>query len=107
MLRYVFEWFGIILLFGFIIIMCNTKLTEEDVYLITFVWAICRICEKLEDLINDFIMSLEFSEHVLDIKVIENKRFEETGIYYSKEGNWKREEIYYAAYICVGGKIYV
>lgn len=63
--------------------------------------------EKLEDLINDYIMSLEFSEHVLDIKVIENKRFEETGIYYSKEGNWKREEIYYAAYICVGGKIYV
>lgn len=63
--------------------------------------------EKLEDLINDFIMSLEFSEYVLDIKVIENKRFEETGIYYSKEGTWKREEIYYAAYICVGGKIYV
>ena len=42
--------------------------------------------EKLEDLINDFIMSLEFSEYVLDIKVIEKKRFEETGIYYSKEG---------------------
>ena len=63
--------------------------------------------EKLEDLINDFIMSLEFSEYVLDIKVIENKRFEETGIYYSKEGTCKREEIYYAAYICVGGKIYV
>ena len=63
--------------------------------------------EKLEDLINNFIMSLEFSEYVLDIKVIENKRFEETGIYYSKEGNWKREEIYNAAYICVGGKIYV
>ena len=37
MLRYVFEWFGIILLFGFIMIMCNTKLTEEDVYVITFV----------------------------------------------------------------------
>ena len=33
--------------------------------------------EKLEDLINDFIMSLEFSEYVLDIKIIENKRFEE------------------------------
>ena len=33
--------------------------------------------EKLEDLINDYIMSLEFSEHVLDIKVIENKKFEE------------------------------
>ena len=63
--------------------------------------------EKLEDLINDFIMSLEFSEYVLDIKVIENKRFEETGIYYSKEGNWKKEKISYAAYICVGGKIYV
>ena len=63
--------------------------------------------EKLEDLINDFIMSLEFSEYVIDIKVIENRRFEETGIYYSKERTWKREEIYYAAYICVGGKIYV
>ena len=49
MLRYVFEWFGIILLFGFITIMCNTKLTEEDVYLITFVWAICRICLTFEN----------------------------------------------------------
>nr|DAR05197.1 MAG TPA: hypothetical protein [Caudoviricetes sp.] len=63
--------------------------------------------EKLEDLINDYIMSLEFSEHVLDIKVIENKRIEERGIYNSKEGNRKIEKIYYAAYICVGGKIYV
>jgi len=49
MLRCVFEWFGIILLFGFIMIMCNTKLTEEDVYLITFVWAICRICLTFEN----------------------------------------------------------
>ena len=49
MLRYVFEWFGIILLFGFIMIMCNTKLTEEGVYLITFVWAICRICLTFEN----------------------------------------------------------
>lgn len=49
MLRYVFEWFGIILLFGFIMIMCNTKLTEEDVYVITFVWAISRICLRFEN----------------------------------------------------------
>lgn len=49
MLRYVLEWFGIILLFGFIMIMCNTKLTEEDVYLITFVWVICRICLMFEN----------------------------------------------------------
>jgi len=49
MLRYVFEWFGIILLFGFIMIMCNTKLTEEDVYVITFVWAISRICLTFEN----------------------------------------------------------
>ena len=49
MLRYVFEWFGIILLFGFIMLMCNTKLTEEGVYLITFVWAICRICLTFEN----------------------------------------------------------
>lgn len=49
MLRYVFEWFGIILLFGYIMIMCNTKLTEEGVYLITFVWAICRICLTFEN----------------------------------------------------------
>ena len=49
MLRYVFEWFGIILLFGFIMIMCNTKLTEEDVYLITCVWAICKICLTFEN----------------------------------------------------------
>ena len=35
MLRYVFEWFGIILLFGFIMIMCNTKFTAEDGYVIT------------------------------------------------------------------------
>ena len=41
------------------------------------------------------------------VKIEENKRFEETGIYYSKEGTWKREQIYNAAYICVGGKIYV
>lgn len=49
MLRYVFEWFGIILLFGFIMIMCNAKLAEEDVYLITFVWAICRISLTFEN----------------------------------------------------------
>lgn len=49
MLRYVLEWFGIILLFGFIMIMCNTKLTEEDVYVITFVRAICRICLTFEN----------------------------------------------------------
>ena len=49
MLRYVFEWFGIILLFGYIMIMCNTKLTEEGVSLITFVWAICRICLTFEN----------------------------------------------------------
>ena len=49
MLRYVFEWFGIILLFGFIMAMCNTKLTEEGVYLITFVWAICRISLTFEN----------------------------------------------------------
>ena len=49
MLRYVFEWFGIILLFGFIMIMCNTKLTEEDLYVITFVWAICRISLTFEN----------------------------------------------------------
>lgn len=49
MFRYVFEWFATILLFGFIMIMCNTKLTEEDVYVITFVWAICRICLTFEN----------------------------------------------------------
>ena len=49
MLRYVFEWFGIILLFGFIMIMCNTKLTEEDVYVVTIMWAICRICLTFEN----------------------------------------------------------
>lgn len=49
MLRYVFEWFGIILLFGFIMKMYNTNLTEEDVYLTTFVWAICRICLTFEN----------------------------------------------------------
>ena len=49
MLRYVFEWFGIILLFGIIMIMCNTKLTEEDLYVITFVWAISRICLTFEN----------------------------------------------------------
>ena len=40
---------GIILLFGFIMIMCNTKFTEEDGYVITFVWAICRICLTFEN----------------------------------------------------------
>lgn len=49
MLRYVFEWFGIILLFGFIMSMCNIKPTEEDLYAITFVWAICRICLTFEN----------------------------------------------------------
>lgn len=49
MLRYVFEWFAIILLFGFIMIVCNTKLTEVDLYVITFVWAICRICLTFEN----------------------------------------------------------
>ena len=49
MLRYVFEWFGIILLFGFIMIMCNTKLTDADLYATTFVWAICRICLTFEN----------------------------------------------------------
>lgn len=49
MLRYVFEWFGIILLFGFIMMICNTKLTEEGVYITTFVWAICRICLTFEN----------------------------------------------------------
>ena len=49
LLRYVLEWFGIIRLFGFILIMCNTKLTEKDVYVITFVWAICRICLTFEN----------------------------------------------------------
>ena len=49
MLRYMFEWFGIILLFGFIMIMCNTNLTEEGVYVITFVWAICRVCLTFEN----------------------------------------------------------
>lgn len=49
MFKYVFEWFGIILLFGFIMIMCNTKFTEEDGYVITFVWAICRICLTFEN----------------------------------------------------------
>ena len=49
MLRYVFEWFGVVMLFGFIMLMCNTKLTEEDVYVITFVWAICRISLTFEN----------------------------------------------------------
>lgn len=49
MFRYVFEWFGIILLFGFIMIMCNTKFIEEDLYVITFVWAICRISLTFEN----------------------------------------------------------
>lgn len=49
MFRYVFEWFGILLLFGFIMSMSNTKLTEEDIYLITFVWAICRISLTFEN----------------------------------------------------------
>lgn len=49
MLRYVLEWFGIILLFGFIMSMCNIKLTEADLYAITFVWAISRICLTFEN----------------------------------------------------------
>ena len=74
---------------------------------VTGIKRIVKIEENKDEKLEDLIMSLEFSEYVLDIKVIENKRFEETGIYYSKEGRWKREKIYYAAYICVGGKIYV
>ena len=49
MFKYVFEWFGILLLFGFIMSMSNTNLTEEDIYLITFVWAICRISLTFEN----------------------------------------------------------
>nr|DAX25126.1 MAG TPA: hypothetical protein [Caudoviricetes sp.] len=49
MLRYVFEWFGVVMLFGFIIKLCNSSITEEDVYLITFVWAICRVCLTFEN----------------------------------------------------------
>lgn len=94
MFRYVFEWFAIILLFGFIMIMCNTKLTEKDIYVITFVWAISRICltfenrrntmikrvvkitggvEWIVDTINDFIKNdLKESEYVVEIKYMKN-----------------------------------
>jgi hypothetical protein len=47
--RYVLEWFGVVMLFGFIIKLCNSSITEEDVYLITFVWAISRICLTIEN----------------------------------------------------------
>ena len=56
-IRYVLEWFGVVMLVGFIMILCNSNFTKEDLYVTTFVW--------------------------------------------------KKEKIYYAAYICVGGKIYV
>ena len=59
---------------------------------------------KLEDLINNFILNeLDFTEHVIDIKIIENGKNVTSGIFYAKEGTWEREQIYYAAYIYVGG----
>lgn len=59
---------------------------------------------KLEDLINNFILNeLDFTEHVIDIKIIENGKNVTSGIFYTKEGTWEREQIYYAAYIYVGG----
>mgnify|MGYP000935402733 CR=1 FL=1 len=59
---------------------------------------------KLEDLINNFILNeLDFTEHVMDIKIIENEKNVTSGIFYTKEGTWTREQIYYTAYIYVGG----
>nr|DAR05198.1 MAG TPA: Gag protein, VIRAL PROTEIN, FOAMY VIRUS [Caudoviricetes sp.] len=48
-LRYVLEWFGVVMLFGFIMILCNSNFTKEDLYVTTFVWAICRICLTFEN----------------------------------------------------------
>lgn len=59
---------------------------------------------KLEDLINNFILNeLDFTEHVIDIKIIENEKNVTSGICYAEEGTWTREQIYHAAYIYVGG----
>jgi len=59
---------------------------------------------KLEDLINNFILNeLDFTEHVMDIKIIENEKNVTSGFLYGKEGTWAKEQIYYAAYIYVGG----
>lgn len=49
MFRYVLEWFGDVMLFGFIIKLCNSNFTDEDLYIITFVWAISRICLTFEN----------------------------------------------------------
>lgn len=60
--------------------------------------------KSLNDLINEFIQSLEPPEYVIDVKILESGRSEQTGISYLKEGGtWRREIVYYTAYIYVGG----
>ena len=48
MLGYIFEWFMLILLVGFIYKTCGWRLESEDVYVFTAIWGVAKICIKLD-----------------------------------------------------------
>lgn len=49
MIKYLIEWFATCIILLFLFKLISGNIDDNDVYLITFVWAVARISKSIED----------------------------------------------------------